>query len=118
MSNAKSRKSSAKKSTPKKVAPVINEEQEVVTEMAAEKSVVKAEKQKNDDKKKAKKSEPRKEVKQGFFKGVKLELSKVKWPDAKEIVKYTVATLAFCVVLGLFFEGLNVLSTLIKGLFS
>ena len=60
---------------------------------------------------------PKKEKKQSFFKGVKQELSKVKWPTAKDVAKYAVATLALCILLGLFFEALTIISTLIKGLF-
>jgi len=70
------------------------------------------------EKKKEQKKETEKQVKVGFFKGMKAELSKVKWPESKAVVKYTVATLFLVLVLSVFFLGLNALSTLIKGLFS
>lgn len=54
----------------------------------------------------------------GFFKGVKLEMSKVNWPDAKKMVKYTLATLAFVIFFGAFFYGLDFLFALLKGLFN
>jgi len=62
--------------------------------------------------------EKKSETKDSFFKNLKLELSKVKWPESKNIVKYTIATLVFVIVLALFFEGLNFIQALIRGLFS
>lgn len=56
--------------------------------------------------------------KESFIKGIKKELKLVKWPDAKEIVKYTIATIVFCVILVAFFELLNVILAYIKGLFN
>ena len=54
--------------------------------------------------------------KEGFFKGVKKELKLVKWPEGKEIVKYTIATVVFCIVLVAFFELLNLIMAFVKGL--
>ena len=56
--------------------------------------------------------------KESYIKGVKKELKLVKWPDAKEIVKYTIATIVFCIILVAFFELLNVILAYIKGLFN
>ena len=56
--------------------------------------------------------------KESYVKGIKKELKQVKWPDAKEIVKYTIATIVFCVILVAFFELLNVILAYIKGLFN
>ena len=67
---------------------------------------------------KEKKSLKEKSNKLGFFKSVKLEMSKVKWPDAKTMVKYTIATLAFTIFLGIFFYGLSLLFALLKGMFN
>lgn len=67
---------------------------------------------------KEKKSLKEKSNKLGFFKSVKLEMSKVKWPDAKTMVKYTIATLTFAIFLGIFFYGLNLLFALLKGMFN
>ena len=61
--------------------------------------------------------EKTKKNKEGLIHGVKAEMKKVKWPSAKEIVKYTVATIVFCVVIALFFQLLTVLVSLIKGAF-
>ena len=49
-----------------------------------------------------KKSSPKKEQKH-FFKDVKSELKKVRWPLKKEMITYSIATLVFMIVLGLFF---------------
>lgn len=79
---------------------------------------------KNDVKKKettnkvVKKETKKKVKKEGFFKGIKKELSIVKWPTLKEIVKYTLATIIFCIVFVAFFEALNVIMAFIKELFN
>lgn len=64
-----------------------------------------------------KKKNTKKEQKEGLFHSVKVELSKVKWPTGKEMVKYTFATLIFCIILALFFQGVDLLASFIKGLF-
>ena len=48
---------------------------------------------------------------------IRMELKKVKWPEGKEIVKYTIATIAFCLVLVAFFMLLDLLSSFVKELF-
>lgn len=50
---------------------------------------------KKETKKKAKKS--------GYFKEVGKELSKVKWPEKKDIFKYTIATIIFVLIVVGFF---------------
>ncbi len=67
------------------------------------------------DVKKTKKDKP---VKESFFKGLGKELKLVKWPSAKEIVKYTLATLVLCIILVAFFEVLNLIMAYVKGLFN
>ncbi len=64
-----------------------------------------------------KKKEKKKTPKESYFSGVKAELKKVKWPTFNEMVKYTVATVIFCIVLALFFQGVDLLASYIKGLF-
>jgi len=44
-----------------------------------------------------------KKKKNGYFKEVGKELSKVKWPEKKDIVKYTVSTVVFILVVVGFF---------------
>lgn len=66
--------------------------------------------------KKSKKKEASK--KQSFFKGIKSELKKVKWPEKKEVVKYTIATIAFVLLFVLLFAALDLALSFVKGLFS
>lgn len=51
-----------------------------------------------------------------FIKNVKSEINKVKWPDRKYMMKYTVATMAFVLFFALYFYGINALVALLKGL--
>ena len=73
---------------------------------------------KNTKKTNDKKPKEKKVKKESYIKGIKKELKLVKWPDAKEIVKYTIATIVFCIILVAFFELLNVILAYIKGLFN
>ena len=41
--------------------------------------------------------------KEGYFKGVSKELAKVKWPERKEVFKYTVSTIIFVLIIVGFF---------------
>ena len=54
------------------------------------------------DKKDTKKKE-KKVKKESFFKSVKNEMGKVRWPLKKEMVKYSIATLSFIIFFALFF---------------
>lgn len=49
----------------------------------------------------------------GFFKNVKEELKKVKWPEKKYILKYTIATLAFVIAFALYFLGINTIIAIV-----
>lgn len=62
--------------------------------------------------------EKKSKKKQSFFKLVKSELKKVKWPERKEVIKYTVATIMFIVVFVLLFSVLDLGLSFVKGLFS
>lgn len=53
--------------------------------------------------------------KEGFISSIKAEMKKVKWPSFKEMLKYTIATIALVVVVALLFELLNVIISLVKG---
>ena len=70
---------------------------------------------KNELKKTKKVKKTEKVKKENFFKGVRSELSKVKWPSKKEVFKYTIATLVFIIVLVIFFVLLDLLMSVIKG---
>lgn len=64
------------------------------------------------------KKKAKKQPKEKFSVGLKKELKLVKWPTVKEILKYTVATIIFCIILVLFFELLNIVLAFVKGMFN
>lgn len=49
-----------------------------------------------------------------FFVGVKKEMKKVRWPNKKEMLTYSAATVTFILVFGLFFAGLDLLISGLK----
>ena len=63
----------------------------------------------------AKKDTNKKSDKESYLSGVKSELKKVSWPKFKDILKYTFATIIFCLILAGFFSILNLILSLIKG---
>ena len=56
--------------------------------------------------------------KQGYLKQVRSEMKKVSWPEKKDVAKYTIATLAFCLIVCGFFQLLNLALSFIKGMFA
>lgn len=56
--------------------------------------------------------------KESYLKGVSKELSKVKWPEGKEVLKYTVATIIFILIVVGFFVILNFGMSWLKGMFN
>lgn len=68
-------------------------------------------------KEKVEKVKKQKDRKPGYLKEVKGELKKVSFPSFKEVMKYTLATILFCVVLVGFFLLLNLLLSGLKGMF-
>lgn len=70
---------------------------------------------KNNKKKVTKKVE--KGPKESYFKKVSKELKLVKWPTAKEVLKYTISTVVFCIILCALFMVLNILLSVVKGWF-
>ena len=84
------------------VEEVVKEELETEVEEIEEETV---------EKKKTKKEKVKKEkVKKDT---IGSELKKVVWPSAGSIVKYTLAVLIFCIFLGLFFKGIDLVSAII-----
>lgn len=77
-----------------------------------EKEEVKEEKNKKD-----KKEDKKKDKKDGYFAQVNRELKKVVWPSALDVAKYSLAVIIFCVLLCLFFLGIDLIASFIKGLF-
>ena len=51
-----------------------------------------------------------------YFKGVRGEMKKTKWPSKKEMVLYSAATLVFIVIFALFFTLNDVVISLVKQL--
>ncbi len=51
-----------------------------------------------------------------FFSEVKKELSKVKWPSKKDMVKYSIATISFVIFFALFFYLIDLAVAFIKTL--
>jgi len=71
--------------------------------------------------KEIKKEKDTKKTKKGlgivnYFKDVKKEVSHVKWPDKKEMVKYSIATIVFIIFFALFFYLIEVIFALLKSL--
>lgn len=64
---------------------------------------------------KVKNKKSKKSTKESYFKKVRKELKLVKWPTAKEVLKYTISTIVFCLLLCALFMLLNLVLSLIKG---
>ena len=75
---------------------------------------VKEDKKENKEKQSKKKE---KEKKDSYLKQESKELKKVVWPSVGDIFKYSLAVIIFCVLLCLFFVGIDLIASLIKGLF-
>lgn len=69
-------------------------------------------------KQKNKTTKTKKVKKDNLLKGVKKEMKKVTWPDKKDVMKYAVATLIFCIVIMVFFQLLNLGLSVVKGVFN
>ena len=80
----------------------------------AEKQKVKKTSKTNSNKKTKKETKVKKE---GYFKGVKKELTLVKWPTWSDVIKNTIATVMLCLIVCGFFLLLNLLLSIVKGWF-
>lgn len=49
-----------------------------------------------------------------FFHGVKKEVERVRWPNKKDMFKYSAAVLSFCLFFGAFFYLINVVVVIVK----
>lgn len=49
-----------------------------------------------------------------FFVGVKAEIKKVRWPNKKEMLKYSIATISIMIMFGLFYTIIDLASAGIK----
>jgi preprotein translocase subunit SecE len=88
---------------------------DVLKEMEKIANTEKKNDKKKDDKKKDKKEEKKPAVKkESWFHGVKSEFKKVRWPNRKEMVKYSIATICFIIFFGLFFYAIQLIIWLIQ----
>lgn len=109
----------------KKNTKTIEEEVDVeeIVEEENKKENVKKENKKEDKKKDKKDKKNKKEKKVGFFKSiinffkdVKSELSKVTWPNKRNMVKYSIATVVFILFFALYFYGIEVIMAWLKSI--
>ena len=50
----------------------------------------------------------------GFVHNVMSEVSKVKWPTKKEMIKYSIATISFVLFFGIYFSVINLIVAAVK----
>ena len=94
---------------------VDNKSKEVLEEMEKVSNEDKKKDKKKEEKKSNKKEEKKPAVKkESWFHGVKSEFKKVRWPNRKEMVKYSIATICFIIFFGLFFYAIQLIIWLIQ----
>ena len=49
-----------------------------------------------------------------YFKGIKKEISRIKWTSKKELLKYSVSTVVFMLFFGVFFYAIDLLVALLR----
>lgn len=54
------------------------------------------------------------EKKETWFQSVKQEFKKVRWPNKKDMIKYSTATISFIIFFGIFFYIIELIMYLIK----
>lgn len=83
--------------------------------MVKEKKEIKTEKENKVKEKHAKKANIKeKKAKEKPITTFKSEFSKIKWPDKKEMIKYSVATIVFVIFFGIFFYAIELVISLLK----
>lgn len=65
----------------------------------------------------SKKEKVKKEKKESFIKGTREEMKKVSWPTGKQVLNFSVITLAMIGFFMVFFVLINLLASFVKGLF-
>lgn len=104
---------------------MVKEEKKVSKKSTTTKKETKKEEKKKvtPKKKESTKKVEKKTKKVGFFKkignwikSVFKEVSKVKWPSKKEMLKYSIATIVFVIFFSLFFYAIELLMALLKSL--
>lgn len=76
---------------------------------------------KNIDEKKSSKKEKKKKGNifksiSRYFKGVVTETKRIKWTTMKELVKYSIAAVAFVMFFGIYFYGIDWIALLVRSL--
>ncbi len=51
-----------------------------------------------------------------YFRGVKKEISRIRWTPKNDLVKYSIATLIVMLCFGLFFYGVDILVSVLRSL--
>ena len=49
-----------------------------------------------------------------YFKGVKKEISRIKWTSKKDLLKYSVASILFVIFFGVFFYAIDMMVALLR----
>lgn len=49
-----------------------------------------------------------------YFKGVKKEISRIRWTTGKELIKYSITTVTFMICLGIYFYTIDLLVSLLR----
>ena len=86
--------------------------------MVKEKKEIKEKTKVKEEKKTVKKAPEKKQkkVKEKPLTTFKTEFSRIKWPNKKEMVKYSIATIVFVIFFALFFFGIIALMSFLKGI--
>lgn len=50
----------------------------------------------------------------GYFKGVRKEISRIKWTSKKDLLKYSISTIVFMLFFGVFFYAIDLLVALLR----
>ncbi len=88
--------------------------QKKIDEVISTKVEKKPEKKKEDKKTKKKETKKPEVKKESWWHGVKSEFKKVRWPNKKEMIKYSIATIAFIIFFALIFYLIEVIVYLLK----
>lgn len=51
-----------------------------------------------------------------YFRGVKKEISRIRWTNKKDLVKYSIATVTFILFFGVFFYVIDMLVSLLRSM--
>lgn len=49
-----------------------------------------------------------------YFKGIKKEISRIKWTNKKDLLKYSVASIVFVMFFGVFFYAIDLLVAVLR----